>query len=82
MGHRNNLVFGGVSDLSPPDQAQRVQKTDILAAKYSARGFDMHLGMDVGVSIGGLESTAAPWSYPTINSYSYFVQHEKELLKA
>jgi hypothetical protein len=28
----------------------------------------MHLGMDVGVGWGGLESTSAPWTYPTVRN--------------
>ncbi len=52
----------------PPDQPWGIQKTDKLAAKYYARGIIMQLGMDVGVGFGGLESTAAPWTYPTIRN--------------
>lgn len=52
----------------PPDHPWGIQKTDKLAAKYYARGIVMQLGMDVGVGFGGLESTAAPWTYPTIRN--------------
>jgi hypothetical protein len=52
-------VFGGVSDSLPPDQAQRIQKTDKLAARHYVRGFVMHLGVDVDVSFRGMESIAA-----------------------
>ena len=51
-----------------PDQPWGIQKTDKIAAKYDARGFVMQLGMDVGVGWGGLESTAAPWTYPTVRN--------------
>jgi len=51
----------------PLDQPWGQQKTDLLAAKYYARGIVMHLGMDVGVGIGGFQS-AAPWSYPTMRN--------------
>ena len=51
-----------------PDQPWEIQKTDKLAAKYDARGMVMQLGMDVGVGFGGLESTTAPWTYPTIRN--------------
>jgi len=51
----------------PPDQPWGIQETDKLAAKYYARGIVMHLGMDVGVGIGGFQTTA-PWSYPTIRN--------------
>ncbi|MFA9402476.1 MAG: hypothetical protein ACERKY_05365 [Anaerolineales bacterium] len=51
-----------------PDQPWGIQKTDKIAAKYDARGFVMHLGMDVGVGWGGLESTSAPWTYPTVRN--------------
>ncbi|MDH4137300.1 MAG: hypothetical protein OEW09_11380 [Anaerolineae bacterium] len=51
-----------------PDHPWGIQKTDKLAAKYYARGIVMQLGMDVGVGFGGLESTAAPWTYPTIRN--------------
>jgi len=52
----------------PPDQPWGIQKTDKIAAKYYARGIVMQLGLDVGVGFGGLESTAAPWTYPTIRN--------------
>jgi hypothetical protein len=51
-----------------PDQPWGIQKTDKIAAKYDARGFVMQLGMDVGVGWGGLESTSAPWTYPTVRN--------------
>jgi hypothetical protein len=51
-----------------PDQPWRIQTTDKIAAKYDARGFVMQLGMDIGVGWGGLESTAAPWTYPTVRN--------------
>jgi hypothetical protein len=51
-----------------PDHPWEIQATDKLAAKYYARGIIVHLGMDVGVGFGGLESTAAPWTYPTIRN--------------
>ncbi|MGB3903606.1 MAG: hypothetical protein WBB22_01665 [Anaerolineae bacterium] len=51
----------------PPDQPWGIQETDKQAAKYYARGIVMHLGMDVGVGIGGFQ-TAAAWSYPTIRN--------------
>jgi hypothetical protein len=49
----------------PPDQPWGIQKTDKLAAKYYLRGIVMHLGMDVGLSLGGFQP-AAPWSYPAM----------------
>jgi hypothetical protein len=52
----------------PPDQPWGILETDKLAAKHYARGIILHLGMDVGVGYGGLESTTAPWSYPTIRN--------------
>jgi hypothetical protein len=50
----------------PPDQPWGMSKTDKIAAKYLARGYVMHLGMDVGVGWGSLESTSQPWTYPTL----------------
>ncbi len=50
----------------PPDQPWEMSKTDKIAAKYDARSFVMHIGMDVGVGWGGLESPEQPWSYPTV----------------
>jgi hypothetical protein len=52
----------------PPDQPWGILKTDKLAAKYYARGIIIQIGMDVGVSFGGLEGTDAPWTYPTIRN--------------
>ena len=49
-----------------PDQPWEMSKTDKIAAKYDARSFVMHLGMNVGVGWGGLESPEQPWSYPTV----------------
>ena len=51
----------------PPDQPWGIQETDKLAAKYYARGIVMQLGMDVGVGLGGTQTTAR-WSYPTIRN--------------
>jgi hypothetical protein len=51
----------------PSDQPWGIQETDKQAAKYYARGIVMHLGMDVGLGIGGFQ-TVAPWSYPTIRN--------------
>ncbi len=51
-----------------PDQPWGIQATDKIAAKYDARGVVLQLGMDVGVSFGGLESTSAPWTYPTVRN--------------
>jgi hypothetical protein len=51
-----------------PDQPYGLLETDKIAAKYDARGFVIHLGMDIGVGWGGLESNAAPWSYPTVRN--------------
>ena len=47
-------------------QEWELVKTDKIAAKYDARFFIIHLGMDVGVSWGGLEHFTAPWTYPTV----------------
>jgi len=51
----------------PDDQAQGQAETDLLAAKYYIRGIVMHLGMDVGISLGGFQ-TSAPWSFPAIRN--------------
>ena len=51
----------------PDDQPWGQQMTDLLAAKYYARGIVMHLGIDVAVGIGGFQSSA-PWSYPTMRN--------------
>jgi len=51
----------------PDDQPWGQQKTDLLAAKYYARGIVMHLGIDVTVGIGGFQPVA-PWSYPTMRN--------------
>lgn len=56
----------------PADQPWDQQKTDLLAAKYYARGIVMHLGMDVGVGIGGFQPAAA-WSYPTIRNLNTYM---------
>jgi hypothetical protein len=53
----------------PADQPWPAPKTDLLAAKYYARGIVLQLGMDVGVGIGGFQF-AAPWSYPAIRNLS------------
>jgi len=52
----------------PPDQPWGMSKTDKIAAKYDARSFVMHIGMDVGVGWGGLETHEQPWSYPTVRN--------------
>jgi hypothetical protein len=44
-------------------------ETDIQAAKYYLRGIVMHLGMDVGISLGGFQ-TSARWSFPSIRNLS------------
>jgi len=49
-----------------PDQPYKVLGSDKIAAKYDARSFILHLGMDVGIGWGGLESIDAPWTFPTI----------------
>jgi len=51
----------------PADQPSEQQPTDLLAAKYFARGVVMHLGMDLGVSVGGTQPSAL-WSYPTLRN--------------
>ena len=51
-----------------PDQPWAIQKTDKIAAKYDARSIVLQLGMDVGVSFGGMESADQPWTYPTIRN--------------
>lgn len=50
----------------PPDNPCELVETDKIAAKYDARTFILHLGMDVGVGWGGIETVDAPWSYPTV----------------
>jgi hypothetical protein len=52
----------------PADQPWTIQETDKLAAKYYARGVVIHLGLDMGVSFGGLESSDAPWTWPTVRN--------------
>lgn len=49
-----------------PDRPYALLGSDKIAAKYDARSFVLHLGMDVGVGWGGVESVDAPWTYPTI----------------
>jgi hypothetical protein len=44
-------------------------ETDLQAAKYYLRGIVMHLGMDVGISLGGFQ-TSARWSLPAIRNLS------------
>jgi hypothetical protein len=52
----------------PPDQPWKMAETDKIAAKYDARSFIMHLGWDMGVGWGGIETNAQPWTYPTIRN--------------
>jgi hypothetical protein len=52
----------------PPDQPWGMSKTDKISAKYLTRGYVMHLGMDVGVGWGSLESPSQPWTYPAIRN--------------
>ncbi len=53
----------------PGDQDGEQAETDFLAAKYYLRGILMHLGMDVGISLGGFQ-TSASWSFPAIRNIS------------
>ena len=51
----------------PDDQPWGQAETDRQAAKYYARGIVMHLGVDVGISLGGFQ-TSARWSLPAIRN--------------
>ena len=53
----------------PGDQPWGQAETDIQAAKYYSRGIVMHLGVDVGISLGGFQ-TPARWSFPAIRNLS------------
>jgi len=57
-----------VPDCKPPDQPQEILATDKLAAKYAARVVVTQLGMDIGVSFGGLNSDLAPWTTPAVRN--------------
>ncbi|HEY5728656.1 MAG TPA: hypothetical protein VIS72_01300, partial [Anaerolineales bacterium] len=46
---------------------RQTAETTLQAAKYSARGIVMQLGMDVGVGLGGY-LTGSPWVDPTIRN--------------
>ena len=62
-----------------PDQPWEMQATDKIAAKYDARGFIIHLGMDVGIGWGGLESVHAPWSYPTVRNLNTIMNNARPI---
>jgi hypothetical protein len=49
-----------------PDQPWEISTTDKIAAKFDARTFIKHLGMDIGVSWGALTGPEQPWAYPTV----------------
>jgi hypothetical protein len=53
----------------PGDQPWAQAESDIQAAKYYLRGIVMHLGVDVGISLGGFQ-TSARWSMPAIRKIS------------
>jgi len=58
--------------------AREALETDLLAAKYFARGMVMELGMDVGVGLGG-DWYNKPWSYPTIRNLNTVMAGNKLL---
>jgi hypothetical protein len=62
----------------PADQPWGQQKTDLLAAKYYARGIVMELGLDVGVGLGGFQTNAL-WSYPMIRNLNTVMAGNKPL---
>jgi hypothetical protein len=59
-------------------RAQWMPETDLPVAKYFARGIVLHLGMDVGVSVGGHQPDA-PWSYPTIRNLNTLMAGHRAL---
>jgi hypothetical protein len=62
----------------PYGQDREILKTDLLAAKYYARGIVMELGMDVSVGLGSHQSDA-PWSYPTIRNLNTLMAGHRAL---
>ena len=65
-------------DSCAQDFVREALETDLLAAKYFARGMVMELGMGVGVGLGG-DPTRKPWSRPTIRNLNTVMAGNKPL---
>jgi hypothetical protein len=65
-------------DSCAQDFVREALETDLLAAKYFARGMVMELGMGVGVGLGG-DLSRKPWSRPTIRNLNTVMAGNKPI---